>query len=108
MNSDEALTFFREWMNSKTKLAITAALSDVVVSGVGTIVTLDDHLFVADLPSRFSVLIPLAGSTFEPSDPERGSGIPELDEAVRNVGFKFGWEIILPSKDRVLIAEVAS
>ena len=105
-SSAEALSFFKEWLNSKTNLSVTAVLEGVVVSGVGRIVSLDEQLFLANPASRFSLLVPLEGSKFEASDPERGCGLSVLDEAVRDIGFKFGWEIVLPSKDRILLAEI--
>lgn len=105
-SSVEAFSFFNEWMKSRTKLSATAVLEGVVISGIGWITALDEHLSFANPPSGFLLLIPLGGSVFEASDPERGSGLPALDEAVREVGFRFGWEIVLPSRDRILLAEI--
>jgi len=105
-SSDDALRFFKEWMSSKTMLSVTAVLSGTVVSGMGIITSLDDNLYIICPP--FSMLIPLDGCSFKASDPEQGSGFPALDQAVREFGFKFGWEIVLPTKDKILLAEIDS
>lgn len=68
-SSGEAFTFFKEWMDSKRNLLVMATFGDVAVSGVGRIETFNEHLFVADKASRFSMLIPLEDSLFTATDP---------------------------------------
>ena len=58
-------------MNARTKLSVTTVLEGVVISGVGWIATFDEHLFLVNRASGFSLLIPLEGSTFEVSDPTK-------------------------------------
>jgi hypothetical protein len=41
------------------------------------------------------------------SDKEQNSGFPALDEGMQEAGFKLGWEIVLSSNDRILLAEIA-
>jgi len=105
-SSGVAFSFFNEWMNAETKLCVIAVFGDVAVSGFGWIKSLDEDLFLASPDSSFSLRVPLQGCTFEASDPEHSSGLPALDELSRRVGFKFGWEIVLPSNARILLAEL--
>jgi len=106
-SSEEAFVFFREWMNSHRNLCLNMVLEGVVVSSPGLITDVDEtSLFFGNPQSGFSVLVPLAGCGFLVSDPERATGFPELDEAVRNAGVGIGWQIVLPSKDCILLMEL--
>jgi hypothetical protein len=105
-SSGMAFSFFNEWMNAETKLCVIAVLEDVCISGFGWIKTVDvDAIFLAWPDLRFSIRVPLAGCTFEASDPEHSCGLPALDELTRDVAVKFGWEIVLPSNGRILLTE---
>jgi hypothetical protein len=101
-----AFSFFTQWLNAKTKLCVIAIFDDVAVSGFGWIKSLDEDLFLANPEASFSLRVPLKGCPFESSDPEHSSGLPVLDELIRGTGFKFGWEIVLPSNARILLAEL--
>jgi hypothetical protein len=105
-SSDEAFGFFREWMVGETKLFVLGVLESVSTSGFAWIKSLDDSMFLANPEAGFSMRVPLEGCTFEASDPEHTSGLPALDELGRRVGFKFGWEIVMPSTGRILLAEL--
>jgi hypothetical protein len=106
-SSGEALVFFREWRNFKTKLSFTLVLGDAVVSGTGWITSLDaERLLLTNPASRFSMFIPLEGCSFEASDPERTTGNAELDALALEMGFRLGWDIVLPSNNRIVLAEM--
>ena len=106
-SSDEALQFFRDWMNLETKLAVSMVLEGVMVCALASIGSVDeDALQLANRDSRFGMRIPLTGCTFERSDPERDkTDLAGLDELVRESGLKFGWRIVLPSTDEILLIE---
>jgi hypothetical protein len=106
-SSEEALRFFKEWMNLKTKLAISMVLEGVVVGAVASIGSVQEHtLQLADASSRFGMLVPLTNCIFERADPERDkTDLAGLDELVRESGLKFGWRIVLPSNDEILLLE---
>jgi hypothetical protein len=104
--SDEALSFFREWMNTRRNVFVTAVLEGVVVNGSGAVTSLEEWgMFLSD-GAKFSINIPLEGCSFNSYDPERGSGNPAFDEVVRELGYSFGWEVVLPSNDRILLSEL--
>ena len=108
-SSEEALRFFSDWLNLKTKLTVTLTFEGVVAAGVGTITALDaDSLQIGESPgSAFSLTAFLSGCVFERSDPERDTtGLPVLDELVRESSIKFGWDILLPSGGHLLLLEV--
>ena len=106
-SSEEAVRFFKEWMNLKTKLIISMVLEGVVVGAYASIGSVEEHtLQLADASSRFGMLVPLTECTFERADPERDkTDSGGLDELVRESGLKFGWRIVLPSKDEILLFE---
>ncbi|HEX8801642.1 MAG TPA: hypothetical protein VF772_23665 [Terriglobales bacterium] len=106
-SSEDALRFFKEWMNLKTKLAISMVLEGVVVGAVASIGSVEEHtLQLADASSRFGMLVPLTNCIFERADPERDkTDLAGLDELVRESGLKFGWRIVLPSNDEILLLE---
>ena len=106
-SSGEAIAFFSEWRNAKTKLSFVAVLEGVCFSGMGRLTVVEGNsLVLSDKAARLALVIPLEGCTFEASDPERGSGVESLDEIARELGFRFGWEIVLPSTDRILLAVI--
>jgi hypothetical protein len=93
-------------MNSSTKLGVTATLGSFAVNGAGAIASLDNGtLWIWDAPSGFSIYIPLEGSTFNSFDPERGLGDPKFDEPIREIGFRFVWEIRLPTGMIAVLSE---
>ena len=52
------------------------------------------------------MLVPLSKCTFERAGPERDkTDSAGLDELVRESGLKFGWRIVLPLKDEILLLE---
>ena len=52
------------------------------------------------------MLVPLTNCIFERADPERDkTDLAGLDELVRESGLKFGWRIVLPSNDEILLLE---
>jgi hypothetical protein len=106
-SSEEAVRFFRDWMNLKTKLVISTVLGGVVVGAVAFIGSVEEHtLQLTDASSTFGMLVPLTKCTFERADPERDkTDSAGLDELVRESGLKFGWRIVLPSKDEILLFE---
>ena len=83
-------------------------LEGVVVGAVASIGSVEEHtLQLADASSRFGMLVPLTNCTFERADPERDkTDLAGLDELVRESGIKFGWRIVLPSKDEILLLEL--
>jgi hypothetical protein len=104
--SEEAFSFFREWMSLKTNLSVMMVLQGVVINSLAVIQHLDaGSLQVSSPDLKFSALVPLTGCVFSQSDPEVDTNSPALDDAIRGAGFKFGWEILLPSNDRVVLAE---
>lgn len=97
-SSDEALRFFNEWLNSKTKLEVTFSSAAAVVSLTASIASIDETgLRLVALGCDCSVFVPLSGCTFSRADPERDkSDLPGLDELSREMGFSFGWSIKSP------------
>ena len=94
-------------MNLKTKLAVSMVLEGVVVGAVASIGRVEeDTLQLANIDSRFGMFVPLTRCTFERVDPERGKiDLAGLDELLRESGLKFGWRIVLPSKDEILLLD---
>jgi len=108
-SSDEALGFFKDWLTLETKLAVVIVAEGISLNAVGTIVEVDEDLRLANPNGGLSVSIPLTGCTFDRADPVRDkSGLPQLDDLREAVGFKFGWEIVLPSTGRIVLMEVES
>jgi hypothetical protein len=107
VSSDDALSFFREWMNGSRKLGVNATLGSFAASGSGVIASLDGGtIWVWDSASGFSMHVPLEGATFKSLDPERGSGDPAFDEVTKEAGFKFFWEIGLPDGMIVVLSDM--
>lgn len=107
MESKEvALRFFREWMSCNTKVSVNATRWPFAASGSGVISSLDNGtIWVQDAGSGFSMHVPLEGATFNPFDPERGSGDPTFDGPMRDAGFKFVLEVVLPDGTSVVFSE---
>jgi hypothetical protein len=107
-SSEEALPFFNDWMNNKTKLGVNAVgPNNFTASGSGIIASLDSGtVWVWDTPSGFSMYIPLEGAVFTKYDPERGSGDPTFDSTMREVGFRFVWQVALPDGTVVVFSDL--
>ena len=108
-SSEDAFRFLSDWLNLRTKLAITLTFEGVVVAGVGSITFLDeDSVQIGELTgSPFSLTLFLRECTFERFDPERDkTGLPALDDLVRETDIKFGWEITLPANGHLVLLEV--
>ncbi len=105
--ANAALSFFREWMNSDTKLGVNVTLGSFTATGSGAITSLeDDTLWIRDAASGFSIHVPLTGATFKSVDPERGMGESAFDELAQEFGFKFFWQIDLPGGIIVVLSDV--
>jgi hypothetical protein len=103
---DGALVFFTDWMNQRTDLLVRVSIEGLVVDGNGVISSMDDSILFITGPAAFSISIPLKDCAANPCDPETGCGIEALDDGILDLGFKFGWELVLLSGARILLSEM--
>ena len=93
--ANAALSFFREWMNSDTKLGVNVTLGSFTATGSGAITSLeDDTLWIRDAASGFSIHVPLTGPRSNQSIQNAEWANPLSTNSHKNLGLSFSGRLI--------------